>query len=56
MSVLSIGNYYIKLAKYAIKNSKKMAINMLRLFLGIAVRKVSQIFDFGLEIINWAAL
>ena len=32
-----------------------MAIKMFRLFLGIAVRKFSQIFDFGWQIINWAA-
>ena len=32
-----------------------MAIKMFRLFLGIAIRKFSQIFDFGWQIINWAA-
>ena len=37
------------------KKLKRTAINMFRLFLGIAVRKFPQIFDFGLQINNWAA-
>ena len=37
------------------KKFKRMAIKMFRLFLEIAVRKFSQIFDFGWQIINWAA-
>ena len=45
----------MKLAKYVMKKLKRMAINMFRLFLGIAIRKFSYIFDFGWQIINWAA-
>ena len=45
----------MKLAKYVMKKIKRMAINMFRLFLGIAVQKFPSIFDFGSQIINWTA-
>ena len=45
----------MKLAKYVMKKLKRMAINMFGLFLGIAVQKFSQIFDFGWQTINWVA-
>ena len=44
-----------KFAKFVMKKLKSMAINMFRLFLGIAVQKFSQFFYFGWQIINWAA-
>ena len=48
-------NSYMKLAKYVKKKHKRMAINMFCLFLEIAVKKFTKIFDFEWQIINWAA-
>ena len=53
--VLSLASLKMKLVKYVMKKLKRMAINMFRLFLGIAVQKFSKIFDFEWQIINWAA-
>ena len=50
-----VWQFIMKLAKYVMKKLKRMAINMFGLFLGIAVQKFSQIFDFGWQTINWVA-
>ena len=44
----------MKLVKYVMKKLKRMARNIFLLFLGIAVQKISEIFDFGWQIINCA--